>query len=89
MPRNEQFVISAVPDIGVAQDGRRCLVHMTDFDGKRLDLVFSPEDAPGLANGFLSAGSTALTSADGRERLAASLVRGFRVEASPGYSQSC
>jgi hypothetical protein len=37
MPRNEQFVISAVPDIGVAQDGRRCLVHMTDFDGKRLD----------------------------------------------------
>jgi hypothetical protein len=46
--------------------------------------MFSPEDAPGLANGILSAASIALTSADVRERLVASLVRGYRVEASPG-----
>ena len=82
----EQFVVSAVPDIEVTQDGRRCLIHTTDLDGKRLDVVFSPQDAPGLANGILSAASIALTSADGRERLAASLVRGFRVEVSPGHS---
>jgi hypothetical protein len=86
LPRSEQFVISAVPKIGLAQDGRRCLIQTTDLDGKRLDLVFSPEDAPGLANGILSAVSIALSSADGRERLAASLVRGFRVEATPEHS---
>ena len=84
MSRPEQFVISAMPDIEVTQDGRRCLIQMSDLDGKRLDLVFSPEDAPGLANGILSASSIALTSVDGRERLAASLVRGFRVEAGLG-----
>jgi len=84
MLRPEQFVISAMPDIEVAQDGRCCLIHMTSLDGKRIDLAFAPEVAPGLANGILSAASSALTSADGRERLAASLVRGFRVEAGPG-----
>ena len=86
MLRPEQFVISAMPDIEVAQDGRRCLIHTTDLDGRRLDLEFSPENAPGLVNAILSAASLALTSADGRERLAASLVRGFRVEVSPGHS---
>jgi len=86
LPRSEQFVISAVLKIGLAQDGRRCLIQTTDLDGKRLDLVFSPEGAPSLANGILSAASIALTSADGRERLVASLVRGYRVEASPGHS---
>ena len=86
MLRAEQFIISGDPDIEVAQDGRRCLIHMSDLDGKRLDLVFSPEDAPGLANRILSAASRALTSADGTERLAASLARGFRVEAWPGHS---
>jgi hypothetical protein len=69
LPRSEQFVISAVLKIGLAQDGRRCLIQTTDLDGKRLDLVFSPEDAPGLANGILSAACIALSSADGRERL--------------------
>ena len=84
MLRPEQFVISAMPDIEVTQDGRRCLIHATDLDGKHIDLAFAPEDAPGLANGILSASSIAL-SADGEGRLAASLVRGFRVEASPGH----
>ena len=50
MPRPEQFVISAMPDIEVAQDGRRCLIHMTNLDGKRIDLALSPEEAPDLAN---------------------------------------
>ena len=84
MLRPEQFVISAMPDIEVTQDGRRCLIHATDMDGKRIDLAFAPEVAPGLANGILSAASSALASADGEGRLAASLVRGFRVEASLG-----
>jgi len=83
MLRPEQFVISAMPDIEVTQDRRHCLIHATDLDGKRIDLAFAPEDAPGLANSILSASSIALT-ADGEERLAASLVRGFRVEAAPG-----
>ena len=70
MPRPEQFVISAMPDIEVAQDGHRCLIHMTNLDGKRIDLALSPEEVPDLANTILSAASNALTSADGRERLA-------------------
>ena len=52
MLRPEQFVISAMPDIEVAQDGRCCLIHMTSLDGKRIDLAFAPEVAPGLANGI-------------------------------------
>jgi hypothetical protein len=57
MLRPEQFVISAMPDIEVAQDGRCCLIHMTDMDGKRIDLAFAPEDAPGRSRGFRSGAS--------------------------------